>query len=602
MRKSVTGKKSSTTGKPRKSKAEKDEHEKKKKEMLTSKGMDEFAGKAVKKKKKKGTAQPAPEVDEDAKKVLTINPNVLVIARFRPLLSEEAGKKKSVVAKAVVDTQSIKLSSKRTGKMHTFTQNLILDKKSTQSDLYNAAAEATIQGVFEGKNGVILCTGFTGSGKTYCLFGDGMLRGQADKAGPHGGIAGRATEQILSVAHEGIKAGVVRVLCSYLEIYNEQVNDLLVAAKKGEGSGLKVKEDPNKGMFVDGLTQTQIQHAEEAHVLLEHGAQARHRLDSRDKRHAARSHCIFTISIEQNVHASSWHTSKLDLVELCGSEKLNAQTEGLSTKEAKVLQLSMSSLSNCIKALGKGLDKKDDKKKGAASKDDKGVVPFGASKLTKLLQSSLSGSARISVIACLMPHGIDAAIKTLSFTTDLQHVMPLRSVDQESPEMMQLKFERMQKEVLELRKITIKQQQAIKGVAVAVEPEVDEEEEGEEEEDEEDEFTNGDVVEVDLGEELGFSLGTVQNNRNEDGTYTVEVEGGEGILDFPAHKVYEPSELFEEWEPAYDEGSNKTYYFNVNTDATTWEREEAGVPHKKKISQATKKKKKKGKKVGAVLG
>ncbi|CAH2010929.1 unnamed protein product [Acanthoscelides obtectus] len=215
------------------------------------------------------------------------------------------------------------------------------------------------------------------------------------------GVISRAFEHIfeaISVA-SGIK---YLALVSYLEIYNEHIRDLLLCSEKLNGTPLTLKESPNEGVTVPGLTSHPVHNAAECEHLLNLGSKNRMIGATLMNQNSSRSHSIFTISIEQisNVNNNECiMKGKLNLVDLAGSERqTKTGATGERLREATKINLSLSALGNVISALVDGKAKH---------------IPYRDSKLTRLLQDSLGGNTRTLMVACISPSSRDY-METLS--------------------------------------------------------------------------------------------------------------------------------------------------------------------------------------------
>ncbi|KAJ8984111.1 hypothetical protein NQ317_017320 [Molorchus minor] len=250
--------------------------------------------------------------------------------------------------------------------------------------------------VLEGYNATIFVYGQTGCGKSY------TMEGVKTADGAEKGVISRAFEHIFEAI--SVTSGVKYLaLISYLEIYNEQIRDLLIPTEKlTTTSALNLKESPNEGITVPGLTTYPVHNAAECEHFLNVGSKNRMIGATLMNQNSSRSHSIFTISIEQisNVNNNeSVRKGKLNLVDLAGSER-QAKTgaTGDRLKEATKINLSLSALGNVISALVDGKAKH---------------IPYRDSKLTRLLQDSLGGNTRTLMIACISPSSRDY-IETLS--------------------------------------------------------------------------------------------------------------------------------------------------------------------------------------------
>jgi len=196
------------------------------------------------------------------------------------------------------------------------------------------------------------------------------------------------------------------VRCSYLEIYNEDVRDLLGKDKEIK---LELKEDPNKGVFVKDLTCIIVKSISEIEKLMTHGSNNRKTGETAMNKDSSRSHSIFTIYIETSEDDGAGEqrikAGKLNLVDLAGSERQSkTHAEGIRLKEATKINLSLSALGNVISALVDGKSHH---------------IPYRDSKLTRLLQDSLGGNTKTVMIAAVSPadFNFDETLSTLRYAS-----------------------------------------------------------------------------------------------------------------------------------------------------------------------------------------
>lgn len=194
------------------------------------------------------------------------------------------------------------------------------------------------------------------------------------------------------------------VRCSYLEIYNENILDLLNAK---EQTKLEVKEDPDKGIFVKDLTNRVVNTVPEIEGEMDKGNACRKVGATAMNAGSSRSHSIFTMYVEtQEIDENGdekFRVGKLNLVDLAGSERQSkTKATGDRLKEAQKINLSLSALGNVISALVDGKSKH---------------IPYRDSKLTRLLQDSLGGNTKTVMIAALSPadYNYDETLSTLRY-------------------------------------------------------------------------------------------------------------------------------------------------------------------------------------------
>lgn len=313
----------------------------------------------------------------------------------------------------------------------TFTFDTVFGPESKQLDVYNLTARPIIDSVLEGYNGTIFAYGQTGTGKTFTMEGVRAvpeLRGIIPNSFAH--IFGHIAKA------EGDTRFLVRV--SYLEIYNEEVRDLL---GKDQTQRLEVKERPDVGVYIKDLSAYVVNNADDMDRIMTLGHKNRSVGATNMNEHSSRSHAIFTITIEcsekgvdGNIHV---RMGKLHLVDLAGSER-QAKTgaTGQRLKEATKINLSLSTLGNVISALVDGKSTH---------------VPYRNSKLTRLLQDSLGGNSKTMMCANIGPadYNYDETISTLRYANRAKNIKNKARINEDPKDALLRQF---QKEIEELKK------------------------------------------------------------------------------------------------------------------------------------------------------
>ena len=246
--------------------------------------------------------------------------------------------------------------------------------------------------------------GQTGCGKSYTMVG-------VEDPPQQVGIIPRAFDHIFD--HIAVTSGTKYLVhSSYLEIYNEEVRDLLGRDVKKK---LDLKEHPDKGVYVAGLSQHRVHNRKELEAVMATGSKNRSMGETLMNVDSSRSHCIFTIDIEMMSEGGGEGeekivNGKLNLVDLAGSERQSKTgTTGERLKEATKINLSLSALGNVISALV------DSKSKH---------IPYRDSKLTRLLQSSLGGNTKTLMVACVSPadNNYDETLSTLRYANRAKNI------------------------------------------------------------------------------------------------------------------------------------------------------------------------------------
>ena len=207
------------------------------------------------------------------------------------------------------------------------------------------------------------------------------------------GVIPRSVKDIFSYIAENQNVEFL-VKVSYMELYNEQLFDLLSGKPRREVNIVDIREDGNKGIKIPGLTETPITSVEEAMTMLEKASGGRVTAATAMNARSSRSHAIFTLSVEAKPKSDpkSVTLSKFHLVDLAGSERLKkTNAKGDRMKEGININKGLLSLGNVISALG-------EENRGANSH-----IPYRGSKLTSLLQDSLGGNSHTLMIACVSP-------------------------------------------------------------------------------------------------------------------------------------------------------------------------------------------------------
>ncbi|KAH1090436.1 hypothetical protein J1N35_017693 [Gossypium stocksii] len=238
----------------------------------------------------------------------------------------------------------------------------------------------------------------TSSGKTHTMHGD--------QRSP--GIIPLAVKDAFSIIQETPnREFLLRV--SYLEIYNEVVNDLLNPA----GQNLRIREDA-QGTFVEGIKEEVVLSPAHALSLIAAGEEHRHVGSTNFNLLSSRSHTIFTLTIEsspcgENSEGEAVNLSQLNLIDLAGSESSKVETTGIRRKEGSYINKSLLTLGTVISKLTDGRATH---------------IPYRDSKLTRLLQSSLSGHGRVSLICTVTPSSSNSeeTHNTLKFAHRAKHI------------------------------------------------------------------------------------------------------------------------------------------------------------------------------------
>ncbi|XP_068602099.1 kinesin heavy chain-like [Brachionichthys hirsutus] len=337
------------------------------------------------------------EVTEDAALC-----GVKVMCRFRPLNDAERSRGDKYIPKFSGEDTVV-----AAGKPYVFDR--VLPPDTEQVQVYDTCARQIVRDVLGGYNGTIFAYGQTSSGKTHTMEGnlhDPRLMG----------IIPRLSRDIFDHIYSMDENLEFHIKVSYFEIYLDRIRDLLDVSK----TNLAVHEDKNRVPFVKGCTERFVSSPDEVMDVIDEGKANRHVAVTNMNEHSSRSHSIFQINIKQeNVETELKLSGKLYLVDLAGSEKVSKTgAEGAVLDEAKNINKSLSALGNVIAALSEGT---------------KTHVPYRDSKMTRILQDSLGGNCRTTIIICCSPSVYNEAEtkSTLMFGQRAKTIKNTVSVNQE---------------------------------------------------------------------------------------------------------------------------------------------------------------------------
>ncbi|XP_068918541.1 chromosome-associated kinesin KIF4A [Petaurus breviceps papuanus] len=320
-----------------------------------------------------------------------------------------------------------------------FTYDFVFDPSVEQEEVFNTAVAPLIKGIFQGYNATVLAYGQTGSGKTFSM---GSAYTAAQEHEPTVGVIPRVIRLLFTEMDKKVDFEF-NLKVSYLEIYNEEILDLLCPSRE-KSSQINIREDPKEGIKIIGLTEKTVSLAVDTVSCLEQGNNGRTVASTAMNSQSSRSHAIFTISIEQKKKSdkNSSFRSKLHLVDLAGSERQKkTKAEGDRLKEGININRGLLCLGNVISALG------DDKKGG--------FIPYRDSKLTRLLQDSLGGNSHTLMIACVSPadSNLEETVNTLRYADRARKIKnkPIINFDPQMAELNHLKQQVQQLQVLLLQ-------------------------------------------------------------------------------------------------------------------------------------------------------
>ncbi|KAF9215050.1 hypothetical protein BGZ59_002414 [Podila verticillata] len=367
--------------------------------------------------------------------------NVTVTVRIRPFSSSELKVAGGVTQVwEVNDGSNIVYNDDYAVNTRRAAVDYAYDHALTGSDnelIYNTSVKNLVQSAMEGYNGTVFAYGQTSSGKTYTMSGTETQPG----------ITPRAVEDVFKYIRENSEREfLLRV--SYMEIYNESIRDLL----SPEAIDLRIHEDKRRGVYVSPLKEEIVTTPIQVMRIIERGDYQRHVSSTDFNAHSSRSHSIFQITVESRERSSpmpgsptAWkpagaksasavRVSQLNLIDLAGSEKASSDVE--RRKEGAFINKSLLTLGTVISKLTE--------ERGAH-------IPYRDSKLTRILQSSLNGSARVSVISTISPSylNVEESNNTLKFAARVKKVVTKAQTNQVMDDKALL--EKYRREIFELK-------------------------------------------------------------------------------------------------------------------------------------------------------
>ena len=306
--------------------------------------------------------------------------NNVVSCRFRPLNDKEKERSMDIVAEFPIDGKTVVVNQQNEGfGTAKFNFDNVFPPDTEQVVVYEATALPIIEAVMNGFNGTVFAYGQTSSGKTFTMSGPNIYDDEMK------GIIPRMVSTVFDgISQDSESEFLVKV--GFCEIYMEKIKDLIDPSRKD----LKVQEDKARGVYIAGLSEYYINSGEELLQYMELGQKNREVAFTLMNAGSSRSHSIFITEINQkSLKDFSQKTGKLYLVDLAGSEKVaKTGATGKTLDEAKNINLSLTCLGKVIHSLTDGKSQH---------------IPYRDSKLTRVLQDSLGGNSKTSLIITCSP-------------------------------------------------------------------------------------------------------------------------------------------------------------------------------------------------------
>ena len=326
------------------------------------------------------------------------NKNIRVYVRFRPfniieteLLSTGVGwETPEYKENEIVTIKTNKNNNDNNGPSFKFDK--VFNSETPQVEIYNYVGKEIVKDVMDGYNGTIFAYGQSGSGKTFTMYGKDIDDEESK------GLIPRIVSNIFDYVENCDENTNFQFKLSVLQIYKEVIYDLLTGEKN-----LQIKENPARGIYVDGLSEVYLSSVDDFLNYAELAEKNRKVGETRLNQQSSRSHSIMILEVSQQLKKENLiKKGILNLVDLAGSEKVSKTgAVGETLEEAKKINLSLSALGNVIHALTSNSEH----------------IPYRDSKLTRILQESLGGNYKTSLIVACSPHSynVDETVSSLQF-------------------------------------------------------------------------------------------------------------------------------------------------------------------------------------------
>ena len=347
---------------------------------------------------------------------------IKVSVRCRPMSAKEKSEGYQMCVEVDSDRGEVNVHLSNTPK-RTFWYDKAYGMDSTQEQVFQETAMPIVESVVQGYNGTIFAYGQTGTGKTFTMEGD--FETDINK-----GIIPRSFDLMFNIIKTTYNTNFL-IQCSYLELYNEEVRDLLAKNNKQK---LDIREDPETGFYVQDLSHWVVKSPKDMVELMLRGRELKvikgHNMNER----SSRSHCIFTIIVENSTNDENGEhikKGKLNLVDLAGSERTSKikDVNGAEGLQAETIHINLS-----LTALGKVIH--------ALASNKKQHIPYRDSKLTKLLMDSLGGNSKTVMIANIGPadYNIEETLTTLRYADRAKNIKNAPKINEDPKEAMIRKY------------------------------------------------------------------------------------------------------------------------------------------------------------------
>lgn len=362
--------------------------------------------------------------------------NVKVAVRCRPMSSKETARG----CQSIILISGTKITINGVDAQHEskdFTFDFCYGPDSEQNTVYLDLGQPMLQQALDGFNATVFAYGQTGSGKSFSMMGtdsDPNLKGIIPQLNDDLFVKVKEKLTIMQEKAEKENSNAktkFMVSASFLEVYNEEIKDLLNPSDRK----LKIHEHPKHGIYVEDLCELVVRDSKDLLKLIYQGNAVRRVAATKMNEESSRSHSVFTIKIEQQtvtelaggVTREQTVKAKLNLVDLAGSERAaKTGASGSTLKEGANINLSLMALGNVINMLSEGKKVKNK------------VIPYRDSKLTRLLQESLGGNAATTMIAAISPadYNYSETLSTLRYANRAKSIANALTRNEDSNERM----------------------------------------------------------------------------------------------------------------------------------------------------------------------
>ncbi|XP_045504127.1 kinesin-like protein Klp61F [Colias croceus] len=360
------------------------------------------------------------------------NQNIQVFVRLRPLNQREKDIRSLGVVEVVNGREVTVRQSNQSAHTKKFTFDRAFPPHSKQVEVYQEVVSPLIEEVLAGYNCTVFAYGQTGTGKTHTMVGEASSNEVSWQNDPQAGIIPRALSQLFDELRLTNTEYTVRV--SYLELYNEELFDLLSTSE--DNSKLRIYEDvTRKGSnIVNGLEEITVYNKNEVYKIMAQGQERKKVASTLMNAQSSRSHTVFTIVVHMKENSPEGEEllkiGKLNLVDLAGSENISKAGSDNPAKKERARECV--NINQSLLTLGRVI---------TALVERHPHIPYRESKLTRILQESLGGRTKTSIIATISPghKDLEETMSTLEYANRAKNIQNKPEVNQKMTKKAMLK-------------------------------------------------------------------------------------------------------------------------------------------------------------------